>query len=174
MAEQFDVVGRLEAERAITCVLQRYVRANDRLQLDELALAYHPDAYDDHGTYKGDVPGLLAWIADRHRTIDQSMHLIGTPLIEQDGLAAYVETPCILVQHERTGCIDLATRLPAYCRYTFGLRYVDRFECRGGDWRIARRTVVWEWSSQSAGTLAMGPTWVMAQRSRADAVYEAR
>lgn len=174
MAETDEFVERLKAEHAIREVLQHYVRANDRLQFEDLAQAYHPDAYDDHGTYKGDVRGLIAWIAERHKTIEQSMHLTAAPLIEIDGDAAHVETYCILVQHERTGCVDLATRLPAYCRYVFGLRYVDRFERRAGDWRIARRTVVWEWSQQEAGTLAMDPSWTLAQRSRADAVYAAR
>jgi hypothetical protein len=174
VAEAEDFLARLRAEHAIREVLQHYVRANDRLQFDDLARAYHPDAYDDHGSYKGDIPGLVAWIADRHRTIEQSMHLTAAPLIELDGDAAYVETYCMLVQHQRNGCVDLATRLPAYCRFTFGLRYVDRFECRDGDWRIARRTVVWEWSQREAGTLSMDPSWVIAQRSRADTVYSAR
>jgi SnoaL-like domain len=162
----------LLAEREIRRVMLKYFRANDRLQLDEVASAYHADAYDDHGTYKGDVKGLIEWIRDRHQTIEQSMHLAGNPLIEIDGARAAVETYCTLVQHERTGCVNLATRRPAYRRFVFGLRYVDRFENRRGEWKIAHRVVVWEWSQEDVGDLTMDPTWVTAQRSREDRVYQ--
>jgi hypothetical protein len=169
--ERGSVLEELQAERDIRRVLLKYFRANDRLQLDELAAAYHPDAYDDHGTYKGDVKGLIEWIRNRHRSIVQSMHLAGNSLIELQADRARVETYCMLVQHERTGCVNLATRQPAIRQFVFGLRYVDRFERRGGDWRIVHRVVVWEWAQEDVGDLTMDPTWITAKRSRQDMVY---
>jgi hypothetical protein len=174
MADSDTVLDELAAEREIRRVMMNYIRANDRLQLEELAATYHADAYDDHGTYKGDVKGLVAWIRERHATIDQSMHLTGNSLIELQGTRAFVETYCLLFQHERTGCVNLATRQPALRRFVFGLRYVDRFEKREGAWKIAHRTVVWEWSQEEVGNLSMDPTWVAAKRSREDAVYQNR
>jgi SnoaL-like domain len=172
--ESSTLLDELAAEREIRRAMLNYIRANDRLQLDELAAAYHVDAYDDHGTYKGGVQGLVAWISQRHMTIEQSMHLTGDSLIELDGNRAFVETYCLLFQHERTGCVNLATRQPSFRRFVFGLRYVDRFERRENEWKIAHRVVVWEWAQEEVGSLTMDPTWVTAQRSRNDAVYQGR
>jgi hypothetical protein len=171
MTDSSALLAQLADEREIRGVILRYIRANDRLQLDALAATYHLDAYDDHGTYKGDVKGLVAWIAQRHATIDQSMHLTSPSLIELDGDRAFVETYCLLFQHERTGCVNLATRQPSFRRFVFGLRYVDQFEKRADVWKIAHRVVVWEWSQEEVGSLLMDPTWVMARRSLEDAVY---
>ncbi|HWF01647.1 MAG TPA: nuclear transport factor 2 family protein [Caulobacteraceae bacterium] len=171
MSEDIELLRELQAEREICAVMARYFRANDRLQLDELAEAYHPDAYDDHGSYKGGVAGLIEWIRTRHQTIEQSMHLAGRPFIELENDRARVETYCVLTQHERTGCINLATERPAYRRFTFGLRYIDRFERRDGLWKIAHRVVVWEWADEAIGDLTMPASWVAAERSRDDVVY---
>jgi SnoaL-like domain len=174
MNESSSLLSELAAEREIRRVMANYIRANDRLQLQELADTYHPDAYDDHGTYKGDVQGLVAWIAKRHESIEQSMHLTSNSVIELDGEHAHVETYCLLFQHERTGCVNLATRQPSYRRFVFGLRYVDRFEKRSNSWKVAHRVVVWEWAQEEVGSLTMDPAWVTAQRSRQDAVFQNR
>lgn len=158
-------------EREIHRALMTYFRGSDRLDLELMKTAYHPDAYDDHGTYKGGVDGLVEWIKERHATIEQSMHIAGNFLVDIRGNQASVETYCILVQHEKTGCVNLATRKPSYRRFTFGVRYVDRFEERQGKWKIAHRVVVWEWAQEDMGDLTMDPTWVTAKRSREDAVY---
>ena len=172
MSEQRDLLEQIRAEREIHRVLLKYFRGSDRFDLDLMATAYHPDAYDDHGTYKGDIKGLVEWIRTRHQTIEQSMHLAGTPFIHLEGKQAAVETYCILYQHERTDCVNLATQQPAYRRFVFGVRYVDRFEERQGDWRIAHRVVVWEWSQEDVGDLNMNPIWTTAKRSLEDAVFK--
>ena len=40
---------------------------------------------------------------------------------------------------------------------TFGGRYLDRFERRDGEWRIAHRTVVHEWDKVETVELAFPP-----------------
>ena len=40
---------------------------------------------------------------------------------------------------------------------TFGGRYVDRFERRSGDWKIAHRIVVHEWDKVEHVELAYAP-----------------
>ena len=40
---------------------------------------------------------------------------------------------------------------------TFGGRYVDRFERRDGEWKIAHRTVVHEWDKVEHVELAFPP-----------------
>ena len=57
----------------------------------------------------------------------------------------------------------------------FAGRYVDRFERRDGEWRIARRTVVHDWSRQlptapeSLGLPLAG--FAQGRRDRTDPVY---
>lgn len=162
----------LRAEREIQRAMLTYFRGSDRLDLELMSTAYHDDAYDDHGSYKGGLPGLVAWIRKRHEVIDQSMHLSATPFVTFEGRStAHVETYCILVQHERSNSISLATGKVAYRRCVFGVRYVDLFEERSGAWKIARRKVVWEWAEEDLGDLTMPDTWIRAQRSRSDAVF---
>ncbi|MDH4365910.1 MAG: nuclear transport factor 2 family protein, partial [Acidimicrobiia bacterium] len=49
----------LLAKEEIREVLFRYCRGIDRLDFDLVESCYHPGAYDDHGTYQGDVPGFI-------------------------------------------------------------------------------------------------------------------
>ena len=47
--------------------------------------------------------------------------------------------------------------MPAVVLETFGGRYVDRFERRDGEWRIAHRNLVHEWDKVEHVELAFPP-----------------
>ncbi len=51
------------------------------------------------------------------------------------------------------------------------MRYIDHFEERGGEWKVAHRVVVFEWVQEEIGELQFNPTWAVAQRSQDDMVY---
>jgi 3-phenylpropionate/cinnamic acid dioxygenase small subunit len=129
---------------AIQDAIYRYARAVDRSDWEGVRSAYHDDAYDDHGDYKGDVNGLIEWLIARFEGAENGMHFIGNCLIEffQPNLAL-VET--YFVSHR----LRPATAAPgntqadsAICRQGWG-RYVDEFQRRAdGTWRVASRTVV--------------------------------
>ena len=54
-----------------------------------------------------------------------------------------------------------------------GIRYLDRFEQREGEWRIARRELRYEW--QRLDALDQRDTdWTLGSQDRTDAVYKAR
>jgi hypothetical protein len=56
-------------------------------------------------------------------------------------------------------------------------RYIDRFERRGGEWRIARRTVAFDSSLMSdvpANAPAFEPSWAVGRRDRDDPIYRER
>jgi hypothetical protein len=127
--------------------------------------AYHDDAYDDHGGYKGDIDGLIAWVRERHQTIEQSMHFLGNSTIDRDGDRAFGETYCRLYQR---------TAGPAPRRLSIGCRYLDRFERRDGEWRIARHIVAYEWWHEEpcVGERELGSEWTTSKRSREDALYQ--
>lgn len=131
-----DPLRRLLDEQAIRQALVSYARAVDRRDWDLLATVFHPDATDEHGPYRGDVPGLIAWLRAELEGVASTTHQLAQSSFDHgaDG-SVRVETYATAVhrQARRDGTpVDL----------TFWVRYVDRFEHRWGAWRIADRRVV--------------------------------
>jgi SnoaL-like domain len=137
---------RLADRAEIQDCLCRYARGVDRGDWAMVRTTYHPDAYDAHGDYKGDIDGLIEWLDRRFAGVDNSMHFLGNCLIEFFGANhAFVETyfasrrlrPPGAAERERLGAGD------AMVREAWG-RYADCFERREGVWRVAHRIVVLE------------------------------
>jgi hypothetical protein len=155
---------RLVDRAEIQDTIYRYARGVDRNDKDLIRSAYHPDAYDDHVDYKGDIEGFLAWIDHRFAAFDNSMHFLGNCLIEFAGPdIAFVET-YFASRRTRAPVGEEAANLKpddAICRQSWG-RYLDRFERRKGEWRVARRIVVIDarFSSVAIGGARAGSaTW---------------
>jgi len=168
MADTNDM--RIADRFAIEQTLLRYTRGVDRKNWDFVRSAYHVDAHDDHGNYKGNIDGFIESLVKRHATIEQSTHLISNIAIEFAGPdAALVETYFIV--HQRM----LTAPGEAVQTEVVG-RYVDRFARRDGAWRIARRAVVFEvhrtQPTQPGGGLQQN--WVVARRDGKDAMEIAR
>jgi ketosteroid isomerase-like protein len=119
-------------------VMYSYARGTDRCDADMIRAAYHDDAIDDHGSFRGDRETVVATITSNDSGALNSMHHIGNVLIELDGDRANVESYFLACQVRETDGMT-------YTRLRAG-RYVDRFERRDGRWRIARRMVVDDWS----------------------------
>ncbi len=185
MPDQSSVEGalqRLADKDAIRDAMYRYARGVDRLDPDLIRSAYHPDAYDDHGSFKGDVDGLIEWIMRRHVSIDQSMHIIANTLIDllSDDVAvmeSYVIVPQSYPAEARETIrawvgeeeLDAGERL-AVVMYA---RMIDRFERRAGEWKIARRVVVIEEVDAKRVPARTGPpVSVQHVRGPTDALYE--
>ena len=176
-AEQRRLLIRLRAKEDIQDALLRYCRGVDRRDFDLMRSAYHPDATDDHGGYRGDVSGLIRWVEERHRNVAHSMHFLGNCSIEMAGDEAIVETYCVV--HQRLadksgsaiatlgfGSAEAGNQMALRCRY------IDRFTCRRGEWRIAERVVVYESVTfERAEEAPFGPELTVARRDRGDALY---
>ena len=122
----------LEARTAIEDCLKRFARAVDRQDWKTAREAYHDDAFDDHGFFKGPPDAFLAHVEKLHAEQDHSMHFNTNVLIEfQAKDRAFVETYVLVLQRFRTGVRNVASA-----------RYLDRFEKRHGEWRVAHRTLV--------------------------------
>ncbi len=163
-------VGMQEAadERAIRHVLTRYARAIDRFDMDLLRTVYHSDAYDDHGGYKGDIEGFIEYLKEVLPRFQSTQHFLGNIHVELDGDRAHSETYC-QAWHRIAG--DPETQAHDSVA---GLRYVDLFERRNGEWRIARRKVVIDWMRDDpvvngGGGVAQGTQY--GRRDRGDPVY---
>jgi len=121
----------LEARTAIEDCLKRFARAVDRQDWKAAREAYHDGAFDDHGFFKGPPDAFLAHIEKLHAVQDHSMHFNTNVLIEfKSREHAFVETYVLVLQRF------------ADKRVTASARYLDRFEKRGGAWRVAHRTLV--------------------------------
>ena len=176
---------RLQDRMEIQDCLFRYVRGVDRKNWDLVRSAYHTDAYDDHGNYKGDIDGFIESLVKRHATIEQSMHVVGNIVIAFAGpdlalLEAY------FITHQRLSPEAGDSRL-AYLRgvpigpdqavetEVIG-RYVDRMTRENGAWRIAHRTVVFEvlrgQPAPSGGGLS--DKWALSRRDGNDPIEVAR
>jgi hypothetical protein len=169
-------------ERIKECLL-RYCRGVDRKEYDLMRAAYHADAYDDHGPYKGDVAGLAAWIERRHEHVEQSMHLLGNCIIELNGAEASVETYGLVFQRFSPEGMETQRMYASGAsadrdtsRMMTAIRYVDRFERRDGDWRISNRIVVVEtiWNPGEAESIPQDFQWMLTRRDRADVLWESR
>ncbi len=161
-----DVLQGLADRAAIHDVLLRYCRGADRCDEDLIRSSYHPDAHDDHGTFTGSGGDFASWVVGVLReTSLATQHTLPNVLIELAGDAAAVESSFI-AYHHRTA--DGGARIEI-----FGGRYLDRFERRRGEWRIAARTVVHDWSTAVPSVAFPNvERYVQGRRDRSDPVYE--
>jgi hypothetical protein len=128
----------LADREAIRECLYRYSRGVDRLDADMLRSAYWPDAIDTHLEFKGNVEQFIAWAFPIMQGMDQTMHMIGNILITIRGSRADVES--YFYGYHRIAMPDGRN-----VDVIGSGRYLDRFERRGDEWRIAERLVMTDW-----------------------------
>ena len=157
------------AEREIHRVLLSYCRAADRVDLDLMRSCYWPDATDDHGSYRGGLDGFIVFVEEALARFETTNHVLGNVFIEiePDGVTARSEASCVAYHRYRDpqgGLVDM----------TAGLRYVDRFERRDGQWRIARRVCAYDWRRTDpvhAEGSGFGPDYVRGRRGDRDVLH---
>jgi SnoaL-like domain len=130
-------VQELWDREAIRQCLLRYCRGADRLDRELILSAFHPDSIDEHGKFVGNRDEFLEWVLNMHSTAQLShQHCILNHICEIDGDTAHAETYFMFVAMNRKGK-----------PFTIGGgRYVDRLERRQGEWRIAARVTLRDWS----------------------------
>ncbi|MES2186617.1 MAG: nuclear transport factor 2 family protein [Pseudomonadota bacterium] len=177
---------RMADRMAIQDTMYRWCRAVDRLDFDEIRAVFHPDGIDRHGPFNGTVDQLIEWIRNRHKTIPFSMHAISNMLIEfASPDVALVETYIRTVQRYPADAKASLAQLSGGADGSPGLgadlftcsRYVDKFERRDGEWRIAVRTLVQDWK-QIVDVPLNAPVpqegWLVGRRDRQDPLYTER
>jgi hypothetical protein len=138
-----QIRDELVDREAIRDCLARYCRGVDRFDADMLRSVYWPEAIDDHGIFEGTVEEFIAWSEPQLRAAGQFVHMIGNSLIRIEGSTAKVETYfwAVLTNPGGSGRDLLHAG-----------RYMDQFERRGDEWRIAARLVAIDWYQEQAGT----------------------
>ena len=168
-----DLVAQLD----IRDVLARYTRGIDRMDPDLVRSTYHADAHDDHGASQGDLDGFIAWFQEALSYFDSTMHFLGNQLIEldpTDGDVAHAESYCVAYHRRRARERTDGQEAEAGHDLVTALRYVDRMERRDGEWRIADRKCVFDWTRRDpiVGEWEHGPEVLQGRRDHGDPVYE--
>lgn len=127
----------LDREAIRECVFL-YCRGIDRADEAALRASYWPDATDSHGAYKGSASGFIDLALPKLRGNSRMVHHVGNLSITLRGAQAAVETYFLAWQR------DAAPDGGEQETFLAG-RYVDRFEKRGSEWRVAARVVVYDW-----------------------------
>lgn len=137
--EALERQNRELADReAIRDCVTAYTRGLDRLDVDLIRDAFHPDAIDDHGIIVAGPAELAHWAVELHREeATGSLHFTGTHSCEIDGDTAHAETYWLGTLMDNAG------------RYNFAAgRWLDRLERREGQWKIITRVCIPEWSGR--------------------------
>jgi ketosteroid isomerase-like protein len=138
-------IQQLLDEQAIRKVLADYCRAIDRMDMDLLRSVYHPDAIDTGRPTtripdSGPVERFIATVAESDSVgLDSSSILLGHTIFEFHGDVALTETYFAAYFRFR--------RDDGMLQEGHAGRYLDRFERRNGEWRIAHRHVVIDWAN---------------------------
>ena len=133
-------LSELVAREEIRGVLLRFCRGVDRGDIALVRSCYHPDAEDDHGAYCGGVDGLCEAVQAMVDRTSVTQHMLGAALIDVRGPVATSECP--VIAYHRTRPREGARESDVFV----GARYLDLFECRDEEWRIAKRSVSHAWS----------------------------
>jgi hypothetical protein len=158
-----QIQSELADREAIRDCLYRYCRGIDRMDAELLRSAYWPGAMDYHTGFTGTVEQFVQWALPRLQAMQDSVHNLGNILIKLDGDKAAVESyfwSVAIVPGDEP-------RQVMACG-----RYLDRFEKRNDEWRIAERVVAHDWFQESTqlGDWSIGPFGIPGLlRGRADA-----
>lgn len=125
----------LDKQDILEC-LTRFSRGMDRFDRDVFLSAFHGDATVAAGPFVGSPAECYDWAVPMHEAGQVATHhnLLNVTF-DIDGDTAHTETNYMFAGRNRDETNWMA-----------GGRYVDRLERRQGEWKIALRTNVIEWS----------------------------
>lgn len=128
--------------------LMFYCRAADRMDIEGVKATYWPDSTDDHGGYLGSGHGWAEAIDTYRDSVLSCSHHTSNVLCEIDGNLAKRESMFLCVTRFKKPDVT----------FSHGGRYRDLCEKRDGDWKILRRTCIWDWSDVRKLTTDWGIT----------------
>lgn len=165
--EQLDAqLQALVDKDAIRDVIMRYARGIDRFDLDLARSVFHPDAIESHGPFEGRSHDWIDSFDPSEFQDIERHHSLGQSIIELDGDVAFSETYVVLARGlPRDGQEPNLVLIHG--------RYVDRFERREGEWKIARRNAVIDYASHvTTAEWAGTSTFIRGARYPDDIVYK--
>lgn len=118
--------------------IARLARGEDRRDPDIIKACFWPDASCDFGIFAGAFDEYLAWVTPGSPAIPVTQHVLGQSVIALNGDAASAETHVTAYHRINMGAEERDIVL--------GGRYLDTLQRRDGAWRIAQRTMLYDWS----------------------------
>jgi 3-phenylpropionate/cinnamic acid dioxygenase small subunit len=147
-------------KQAITEVLYRYARACDRADEGLMRSCFHPGSLHRHGRYQGTSAEFVTFAMKIISGSKRTKHLISNPLIEFEGDAALSE--CHYLAYHRLANAGTGAEEDNFS----GGRFLDRFERRGGVWKIVERVGLLDFERFDSSTERTFPNLLPAQLSR--------
>lgn len=126
----------VQRDKIRECIV-RLARGEDRRDAALIRASYWPDSTTDYGVFKGNFDEYLAWVVPGSPAIPVTQHVLGQSLTQVQGPVAQVETQVMSYHRVNFGTEERDTCI--------GGRYLDRIEKRGAEWRIAQRTMLYDW-----------------------------
>ncbi|MEM7569261.1 MAG: nuclear transport factor 2 family protein [Pseudomonadota bacterium] len=139
------LIAETVAKQSITDAIMRSSHGIDRCHVEVLKSAYWGDATVDYGLFKGSAMEFCDFLMPGLAEFKSTQHSVSNILIELRGDEAKVETYVRAYHHS----IDDDGQQQDM---VVGGRYLDRFEARGEEWRIAHRTYVMDWNTNGPGS----------------------
>lgn len=134
-----QALQQLLDKQAISEVIARYSRTLDWLDNEGQASCYWPDAAIDYGFFKGIAADFVPVVMQVERSSQRRWHFLASLIIRLNSATT-----------ASTECYGLATGVReaegVWTGNLYGGRYLDEFEKRDGEWRIARRQYIMDWS----------------------------
>ena len=122
--------------------LMKYVRGQDRKDLDLMKSAYWPDATDNHAVFVGNGHEFCEMAYNgQKKSGHAALHHCSNVLIELSGNQAKCESVFLYVMifTERNETKLVGGRYKALC------------EKRCGEWKILRRSCIFDWANELSG-----------------------
>lgn len=114
-------------------VMQNYGRGLDRLDTALTRSCYWDDAIEDHGNFVGTPDDFIEWANMTTRAFQSSQHGLLNHHCDLQGDDAYCETYYLFTGISGGPMNFMSTG-----------RYIDHFQKRDGEWRIANRVCIIE------------------------------
>ena len=163
-----DALAALVAKQEITEVLFRYCRGCDRADEAALRACFHPGSIHSHGGFKGLSADFVERAMQIVRPLKSCTHMLTNVMIELSGDRAVSE--CHFLAHQRRGKTDGSGEEDMFLKG----RYLDRFEKRGGAWKIVSRTGLHDFErvvEPADRTLAAAPAEQLGRKWPDDPLY---
>jgi len=156
------------AEKQIADCLLSYTRGIDRLDPDAILAAFHPGALLEGYQVDALVPiedFALPVVERLRKRYSSTQHRLSNTKIDFNDVGAIAES-YILAYHVQPADEDSPERL-----WTFSGRYIDYFEDRDGQWRIAKRFLRADWTRIETIDEKMPNKFISGSRDKDDPIY---
>lgn len=142
---------QISDRESIRDIIHLYTHAIDRRRWDIMPNLFHEEAVFLFGEVEGDWEGFVEQAKAIIDPMPATHHQIGNILFHFDGNKAQTETYCTATHIVPADYPDGFPFPSLGKRYvaTVGLRYIDEFEKRNGEWRILNRNGVFDWRHDS-------------------------